>query len=506
MNFRHLIVFCLFTISNVWGQNLFFDPTFDSVQYSPGGFRPLGTCPPANCYGYAGYGWEKWGRNQGFYHECNKNVSNTHHPNIDPFFAPGNGVMPMPKRGKGYTCVILFRNPFNPAFPNFSGRRISQHPSFNGLDSGETYILEFYYRNHPVAGFHNRHISVFFSEDSAAPRIHSTKYLDILLDSFPPNDRWAHLKVSFTAQGNENYIHINNSEGDVAYTAPVQNPMNVNSLPPNYHLTHANILTKAVWLIDDMHLYKASDTLFTVDIGKDTILCMEDTLILTASPVGFKLEDTITTWKWNTGQTSESIRVTQPGIYSVEVTINQTYKAHDTIVVDFEPFPIWKAPFGSELVFCKEESQSSIEVIGPELSHGGTYQWSTGSTSQSEYIYEEGKAHLRVITPCYDQTREFEIVQRFCLDIEPYIPSAFTPFGQNPLWIIGGIEANTKLSVEVFNRWGQRIFHSEDYFNNWWDGTINGNVVPSGVYSYRIVAYYEGRDPVFKSGTVTIVR
>ncbi|TVQ81605.1 MAG: gliding motility-associated C-terminal domain-containing protein [Flavobacteriales bacterium] len=506
MNARHFIALCFIAISNAWGQNLFLDPTFDSVQYSPGLFRPLGTCPPAKSIGYQ-YAWKYWASGtQGFYHECNRDTPNTHFPDIDPFFAPGNGVMPLPKRGRGYTGLVVFRNTASPHFPNLPGRSISQHPSFNGLDSGETYILEFFYRTHPVAGAHNRHISVYFSEDSSSSFFNTTKYLDILLDSFPPDDRWAHLKVSFTAQGNENHIYISNAEGNINYTAPVQNPMNINSLPPNPQLTHPNILIKAVWLIDDIHLYKASDTLFTVDIGKDTTLCMEDTLILTAPPVGFKLDDTITTWKWNTGHTSESIRVTQPGIYSVEVTINQTYKAYDTIVVDYEPFPIWRAPFGGELVLCKEESHSSKEVSGPELTHGGTYQWSTGSSHQTEYFYEQGKANLRVITPCYDQTKEFDIVERFCLDIEPYIPSAFTPFGQNPQWIIGGIESNTVVRVEVYNRWGQRVFHSEDYFNNWWDGTFNGKVVPSGVYSYRIVADYEGRDPVYKTGTVTIVR
>ncbi|MCC5917940.1 MAG: gliding motility-associated C-terminal domain-containing protein, partial [Cryomorphaceae bacterium] len=74
----------------------------------------------------------------------------------------------------------------------------------------------------------------------------------------------------------------------------------------------------------------------------------------------------------------------------------------------------------------------------------------------------------------------------------------------NPLWIIGGIEENTQ--VEVFNRWGQRVFKSDDYLNNWWDGTFNGQILPAGVYTYRIVAHYEMRDPVQKIGTVIIVR
>jgi len=59
---------------------------------------------------------------------------------------------------------------------------------------------------------------------------------------------------------------------------------------------------------------------------------------------------------------------------------------------------------------------------------------------------------------------------------------------------------------KVYNRWGQLIFHS----NNWrdkWDGKINGILQPTAVYVWML--RYTNRDtkqPVFKKGTVALIR
>ncbi|MCC5917163.1 MAG: gliding motility-associated C-terminal domain-containing protein, partial [Cryomorphaceae bacterium] len=233
-------------------------------------------------------------------------------------------------------------------------------------------------------------------------------------------------------------------------------------------------------------------------------LCEDATLDILAEPIGFKLEDTVTTYLWNTGETTPSITIDKPGIYWVDVTINHSYTVRDSIVVEYEPRPEWPHPFGSYLELCNDIGASWQEVLGPELANGGFYLWSTGDFEQKTNISTPGTYWLQVETPCYIETDSFELREINCLETDPYIPSAFTPNGRNPLWIIGGIEENTR--VEVYNRWGQRVFYSEDYLNNWWNGTFNGQPLPTGVYTYRIIAPYEGRYPVEKTGTVTIVR
>ena len=68
-----------------------------------------------------------------------------------------------------------------------------------------------------------------------------------------------------------------------------------------------------------------------------------------------------------------------------------------------------------------------------------------------------------------------------------FIPQAITPNGdgQNDLLIINGISYFDH-SVEIFNRWGQIVYSSTDYQNDW-DGTdMDGKELSSDTYFYVI--------------------
>ena len=59
--------------------------------------------------------------------------------------------------------------------------------------------------------------------------------------------------------------------------------------------------------------------------------------------------------------------------------------------------------------------------------------------------------------------------------------------------------------MEVFNRWGTRVFFSESYTG--WDGTDNGQDVPGGTYFYVIrlrKVVDAGKEAL--SGNVTVIR
>ncbi|TWJ02255.1 gliding motility-associated-like protein [Mucilaginibacter frigoritolerans] len=67
------------------------------------------------------------------------------------------------------------------------------------------------------------------------------------------------------------------------------------------------------------------------------------------------------------------------------------------------------------------------------------------------------------------------------------IPNAFTPNndGINDYWDIKGIENYPNAVVQVFNRYGQKVFESKGYGNPF-NGTLGGNNLPVGVYYYII--------------------
>ena len=88
--------------------------------------------------------------------------------------------------------------------------------------------------------------------------------------------------------------------------------------------------------------------------------------------------------------------------------------------------------------------------------------------------------------------------------LKPVIPNVFSPNGDaiNDTWIIRYLDSYPGATVQIFDRYGKRIFSSVGY-NNPWNGTIGGNPVPAGVY-YYIVDPKNGLKPI--NGSLTIIR
>lgn len=79
--------------------------------------------------------------------------------------------------------------------------------------------------------------------------------------------------------------------------------------------------------------------------------------------------------------------------------------------------------------------------------------------------------------------------------------------GKNDTWIIEGLENYPQHYVVVFNRWGNMVYETSNYQNNW-GGTYNGQILPVGTYFY--VLYLEGKSNAdtnnIKSGYIELTR
>lgn len=82
--------------------------------------------------------------------------------------------------------------------------------------------------------------------------------------------------------------------------------------------------------------------------------------------------------------------------------------------------------------------------------------------------------------------------------------SAFTPNsdGDNDFFYIGNIEKYPDNILKIYNRYGQVIFTSAGYQNDW-NGEYQGNKVPTGTYFYIL---YTNTDKGNYNGSVTILR
>jgi gliding motility-associated-like protein len=84
--------------------------------------------------------------------------------------------------------------------------------------------------------------------------------------------------------------------------------------------------------------------------------------------------------------------------------------------------------------------------------------------------------------------------------------SAFSPNGDgsNDFFDIDNASAYPDIIVEVYARWGEKLFSSKGYADDQrWDGTYKGKDVPIGTYYYIIVPF-GGAEPI--TGPVTIIR
>jgi gliding motility-associated-like protein len=84
-----------------------------------------------------------------------------------------------------------------------------------------------------------------------------------------------------------------------------------------------------------------------------------------------------------------------------------------------------------------------------------------------------------------------------------HIPNTFSPNGDgiNDLWLIKDLANYPGCTVDIFNRYGQKLFHSRGYGKPW-DGILNGRKLPPGTYYYTITPQ-DGAKPL--SGWVTII-
>lgn len=90
-----------------------------------------------------------------------------------------------------------------------------------------------------------------------------------------------------------------------------------------------------------------------------------------------------------------------------------------------------------------------------------------------------------------------------------YVPNSFTPDNDefNQVWkfYTEGLD-ESDFTLKVYNRWGQVVWesHNMDVF---WDGTYNGQLVPTGAYSWTIQAGDRLTEAVYNwTGTVNVLR
>lgn len=158
---------------------------------------------------------------------------------------------------------------------------------------------------------------------------------------------------------------------------------------------------------------------------------------------------------------------------------------------------VFKTPDGCQKGFC-----------GLTISGGAgpvTVTWSNGWTGTSQSGLDSGLYTVTITDSLqYDTSLSIYIEPLPC---ELDAPSSFTPNGDgiNDYWTVFNTTNYEEYIIQVFNRWGQKVFESRKEFESW-DGKNNGLPVPDGTY-YFILEYTDkhyGKQT--RTGSIAIVR
>ncbi|HYG16860.1 MAG TPA: PKD domain-containing protein [Bacteroidia bacterium] len=208
----------------------------------------------------------------------------------------------------------------------------------------------------------------------------------------------------------------------------------------------------------------------------------------------------IVTWRWDLGD-GDTSAIKHPihkyptfGYYNVSLIGITDLGCPDTIWIDsalnVKPAP--SSYFTTELI---EQRGNETIYDFTDLSSGAVnYFWNfdRGEVSRVQnprFIFRDTglyKVQLSVSNSdgCFSS---YDTVIIVVPDIDIYIPNAFSPNKDinNPVFRIEGSYFYREFELQVFDRWGQRMFYSKDPETGW-DGTHDGKMAPDGIYVYQI--------------------
>ena len=122
-----------------------------------------------------------------------------------------------------------------------------------------------------------------------------------------------------------------------------------------------------------------------VDLGNDTSICADSSLIIYAGNVGSEIV-------WNTLDTGGVLLVQNPNVYSVAVTDTNGCINYDTLLVEQDSLPI--VFLGNDTSICADSTLS----INANQPLAASYLWNTGQNSSSIIVDSSGNYRVAVTT------------------------------------------------------------------------------------------------------------
>lgn len=234
-----------------------------------------------------------------------------------------------------------------------------------------------------------------------------------------------------------------------------------------------------------------------VALGGNQSICSGDSISLDAQNSG-------TSYQWSTGSTNQIIQVNQSGVYTVTVTDANGCTGSDSVQISVNVPAIISITSNSTIVdntifVCKLEPFPVLNAVVPS---GSPVSWEYNgiiiSTANSVQVADQAFGIYQVTIMDANLCKSIATIEVAAQPCEIIVYNIITPNndGKNDVFFIENIETHSKNIVQIFNRWGNKVFDKSDYNNT--SNVFKGEDLPDGTYFYVITTPDDGN--VYKGG------
>lgn len=195
-------------------------------------------------------------------------------------------------------------------------------------------------------------------------------------------------------------------------------------------------------------------------------------------------------YQWSTSETGNSIVVTPESSTDYSVMITEGTCVETLVITVAPPENTFEYALPDTVAVLQGET---VQIAGP--ANMDQYIWTPGDQVQDSTIQvatfngtESTTLTLQALHPdgCWWEDQTVVLV------IDLFVPNGFSPNGDNinDNFVIPEMDLHTG-AVVVWNRWGDIVFQSESYQNDW-NGTCKGQLcmgqgdLPEGTYFYQV--------------------
>ncbi|MDZ7743150.1 MAG: gliding motility-associated C-terminal domain-containing protein [Bacteroidota bacterium] len=208
---------------------------------------------------------------------------------------------------------------------------------------------------------------------------------------------------------------------------------------------------------------------------------------------------------WNFGDGSPESYLQDPmhffnsiDVYNVSLVAISPLGCRDSVssMVSISDKPNLILDFSGDTTFYEGDSLI-IRVIGTYDS----IEWSTGAYGNTIIITQSGLYTVNAYLDGCSATQTIPVTVKELPGTG--VMNVITPNGDgyNDTWKIFLLERIGPCTANIFNKWGNEVFSSLDYANDW-QGTYNGQVLQEGTYYYVVKC---NNEQIFK-GPINIIR